>query len=104
MAAREVAVVVELLSGLGGSLADSQRGRALLEEKVREGDTWRELFQSLGTRIQPFAERVWDLPTQQIDSQILVILNGRLVRQDTILESAIEGGDRIVFVPPYQGG
>jgi len=56
MAAREVAVVVELLSGLGGSLADSQRGRALLEEKVREGDTWRELFQSLGTRIQPFAE------------------------------------------------
>lgn len=80
-------------------------GSVKLEEDLRQSESLGPLLDRLadkyGTR---FRDALFDTETGQLKSQILVVLNARVLAGPDRLETQIADGDAVVLMLPISGG
>jgi len=75
-----------------------------IEESIEEGETLRCLLNRLVGRISHFQEAVFNPQTQSLSSEVAIVINDHI--QDLLqgLETKLQDGDRILFLPILAGG
>ena len=76
----------------------------ILETKVEEGETVRTLLGQLAGRYPPFAQIVFDAKSKNVSEEVSLFLNGRRVELLSGLETKLEDGDVLSFLPFISGG
>ncbi len=89
------------VSELLGSQAE---GNLVLEENVEEGDTIGDLLKKLKNENQTFGRIMFDTETGNINGNVMIVLNGRIMEALKGLETGIKDGDIIKLLPVISGG
>jgi len=71
---------------------------------VPEGESVVGLVRRFASENAVFHKAILDEKQQEILSNIVIILNGRIVDPDTRSETALKEGDEVTFVPMLHGG
>jgi molybdopterin converting factor small subunit len=74
------------------------------EEKVEEGITIRQLFDSLARRYPPIAREVFDLKEKRMYPHVVVNYNDRVINPHIVHDQVLRDGDKITILPMYVGG
>ena len=95
---------VRLEFWISDRLGESQPGPVIREEPLEAGDSLRTLLTRLAERSRAFAEAVFDLKTQSLSSEVLILINDHVGNVTHGLETRIKEGDGIKFLPILGGG
>lgn len=95
---------VQLEFWMGDRLGWDQPGPIRRTEPLVEGDSLRTLFTRLAERSAEFAEAVFDPGTQSLSSEVLILINDHIQNVSQGLETKLQDGDRIKFLPILAGG
>jgi len=75
-----------------------------IEESIGEGETLRSLLNRLGGRISHFHEAVFNPQTQSLSSEVAIVINDHIQNIAQGLETKLQDGDRLLFLPILAGG
>ncbi len=95
---------VELEFWIGDRLGWKQPGPIRQAEPLVEGESLRTLLTRLAERSADFAEAVFDPGTQALSSEVLILINEHIQNVAQGLETRLQDGDRIKFLPILAGG
>ena len=101
---REPTVHLEFLPGLSQGLVPPGGGAVRLNVSLLPGETLGAVLSRLVGEGQRIAETVFDVPSGKLRPQVQVVVNDRLVTAERAVETVLEAGDRVAFVPVYAGG
>ncbi|MBI5969429.1 MAG: MoaD/ThiS family protein [Deltaproteobacteria bacterium] len=75
-----------------------------IEEFIEEGETLRSLLNRLVGRISHFQEAVFNPQTQSLSSEVAIVINEHIQNLVQGLETKLQDGDRLLFLPILAGG
>lgn len=78
--------------------------RIILEEEVREGETVRDFLSRMAEGRRVFREVIFNPQSQELSRQVTVIYNERLLELAGGLDTSLQDGDRLSFLPAFAGG
>ena len=84
-------------------LGFAQPGPVILEEAVEEGESLRSLLTRLAGRFSNFSEALFDPETQSLSSEVSILINNH-INLSQGLDTRLQEGDRILFLPILAGG
>ncbi len=98
-------VRLEILPSLAETLGIDGTSEEVISE-TGSGDTGsvKELLNQLGTRYQRFGQIVFDITTQKLTGRVVIFFNGRALELVNGLETRLNDGDTLTFVPLIEGG
>jgi sulfur-carrier protein len=85
---------------VGGNGSD----RISFELAIEPGDTVRTILQRLSNRFPQLQYALWDAESGELGEHIEVVVNGAVLGVHHGLDSALQGGDRILLFGQYMGG
>jgi len=78
-------------------------GPVILEESVEEGESLRSLLTRLAGRFLHFSEVLFNPETQSLSSEVTILINGHIYLPQG-MDTKLNDGDRILFLPILAGG
>ncbi len=78
--------------------------RIILEEEVGEGETVRDFLSRMAEAHRVFREVIFNPQSKELSRQVTVIYNDRLLELAAGLDTALQDGDRLSFLPAFAGG
>jgi len=75
-----------------------------LEKEIREGATIGDLLSDFASSYTDFRKVVFNPDTGIISGQVMIIINGNLLRFPDVTEAKLSDGDSIILLPVYSGG
>jgi len=97
-------VRLEVMPWLSRYLAGQGTGRVILERKVGNETTIRNLLEELTSENCELGPVLFDATTGQLGGHICLILNGRLVELAGGMETKLRPGDTVLLMPGISGG
>jgi MoaD family protein len=98
-------VRLEVLSWLAEALDIEEKSDTVsLEQEIEEGKTVRDLLNRLATRYQRFGQMVFDTNAQKLTGRAVIFFNGRTLELVNGLETKLNDGDTLTFIPLIEGG
>ena len=97
-------VQLEVMASLAPFFGARPSGRVVLSETIQERETVRELLNRLAGEHEGFDRMVFDTATQQLTGHVRLVLNGRLIELVEGLDTCLEDGDSLLFLPAFSGG
>ena len=98
-------VRLEFLSWVADTLSvEGTSEEIILEAKIEESKTVRELLSQLAARYPRFEQTVFDIEAQKLTEKASLFLNGRHLELLNGLETKLNDGDTLTLVPPIAGG
>lgn len=100
-----IKVRLEVLPSLAESLGMEAKSEEVIT--VREsngGRSVRDLLNQLSTKYQHFGHFVFDTSTQKLTGRAILFFNGRSLEPAQGLETKLNDGDTLAFVPFIEGG
>lgn len=97
-------VHLEIWPWLSGHEEPAGFRRLILEEEVTEGETLRDFLSRIGEGHRVFREVIFDPRSQELSRQVTVIYNERLLELAEGLDTKLQDGDRLSFLPAFAGG
>jgi molybdopterin converting factor small subunit len=95
---------VRLEYHVADQLGWDQPGPVIQEENLAgDEETLRSLLDRLARRMPLFAETVFNPQTQSLSSEVTIVINGH-IQLSQGLETKLQDGDRIIFLPILAGG
>lgn len=79
-------------------------GRLVFERDMEEGANLKDLIYKLATTHKDFMELVFDFKSQKLTGVVGIVLNGTFIQLLNELETKLNNGDVVVFVPAIDGG
>lgn len=73
-------------------------------EPIEAGETVRDLLNRLAKRHERLGGLVFSTETQQLSGNVRLVLNSRLIELVGGLDTCLETGDEILFLPAFSGG
>jgi len=80
-----------------------QPGPVVLKEPLREGESLRGLLTRLAGRFGQFSEALFDPQTQSLSSEVTIVMNDH-INLPQGMDTPLNDGDRILFLPILAGG
>ena len=99
MTAQLIRVFLEIRPPLSEGL-----GKSNMSLQLEEGAVFEELLQKLATKSPRLGDRILDAQNRRIRGDIVVVVNDRLLDLAGGMSTKLEEGDKVVFLPAYQGG
>jgi molybdopterin converting factor small subunit len=78
-------------------------GPVVVEEQAEAGESIRSLLSRVAGKFSNSSEALFDPETQTLSSEVTVLLNGHVDLPQGI-DTKVQGGDRILFLPILAGG
>lgn len=101
-------ITIELWFWLGKKLGEDFQSpsemRAVKKEKVEEGTTIRQLFDSLARRYPVIAQSIFDTKAKRVYPSVVVNYNDMVISPHIVHEQVLKDGDKITILPIYAGG
>jgi molybdopterin converting factor small subunit len=97
-------IKIEAYSWISGSLGQADNQNLALDKELKEGLTLLDLFKSLAGQYPVFGQKVFNLQTGQIDDQVMIIVNGRLIQFKDFKSTVMHDQDSITLSPMLVGG
>ena len=98
-------VRLELLSWIADTIStDNSSSEATLEVERRDNQTVRKILYELAVRYPRFGQNVFDAKLRNLSERVLIFLNGRLLVLENGLETQLQDGDTLTFLPNIEGG
>jgi len=94
---------VRLEFWMADRLGFDQPGPLILEEAVEEGESLRSLLNRLVARFSNFSEALFDPETQSLSSEVSILINNH-INLSQGMDTKLQDGDKIVFLPILAGG
>ncbi len=69
-----------------------------------EGESITGIVRRLAAENSPFPKAIFDERTREIQANVIVMLNGRIVNPHQRPEIALKEGDEVTFLPMHDGG
>ena len=95
---------LEVLPWVSDVLDNQAVGRLVLEETIEEGATIGDLMRKLGSENQAFGDVMFDIETDKLSGNVMIVLNDWIVEALEGLETNIKDGDIIKILPVIAGG
>ena len=89
---------------LSQGLNSNSTGFEEIPISVPEGETVLEMVYRLAATHEVFRREILDEEGQYINTNVVVILNGRIVNPYDRSETTFKEGDEVTFLPMLQGG
>jgi len=87
------------------SLPELTLGKKIIPVEIKEGATLGELLEELVNIYgPPLAQAIYDPRRKALQDLVMVTINGQLSHTLNALDTILQQGDRIVFVPLVMGG
>jgi hypothetical protein len=99
-----ITIKLQLYSWISSSLGESEQGENALTKKIKEGTTFRRFFTELADSSPDFRKLVFDPETGRMNDEVVIMLNGRLVQFNTLIDNEIKDKDVIILSPVLVGG
>ncbi|MBI4283631.1 MAG: MoaD/ThiS family protein [Chloroflexi bacterium] len=98
-------VRLEVMSALAETLGMEVTSEGVLPAAEIGGEkSVRDLFNRLGSRYPRFSQIVFDRNTQKLTGRVIIFFNGRDLELMDGLETRLNDGDTLTFVPAIEGG
>ena len=98
-------VRLEILSSLAETLGHELKSDSfVLEQETGEGETVRDMLNSLNASYPRFIEVIFDVRAQKQTERVNIFLNGRNLELENGLATILHEGDTLTFVTPITGG
>jgi molybdopterin converting factor small subunit len=97
-------VRLQLYSWISPTLGMSGSGNHTLEQEINEGMTISSLLTKLADSYPEFRKLVFDPDKDELSSEVLVIINNRLLQVGEIKDTKINNNDTIILAPVLSGG
>ena len=98
-------VHLELLSWIADTLSvDGSSSEVVLEVQSGENRTVRDILDKLAAKNPRFGQNVFDAKLRNLSDRVLIFLNGRLLVLENGLETQLQDGDTLTFLPNIEGG
>lgn len=97
-------VRLQLYSWISPTLGMPSSGNHTLEQEINDGITIGSLFTELADNYPEFRKLVFDPDKGETSSEVLVIINNRLLQIREIKETKINNNDTIILAPVLSGG
>lgn len=97
-----VQVVVEVVPWLTDYFNHPGGGRLRISEELAPGATVVDLLRRLAQRYPTFGREAF--PQEELSGHVAVLVNGRWLRPDDKLDTALETGDTVTLLPAFSGG
>lgn len=93
------------MSSLAETLGMAGTSEEIIPEPENEGDkSVRGLLNRLAAKHQHFGQIVFDINAQKLTGRVLIFFNGRDLELVDGLETRLNDGDTLTFVPLIEGG
>ena len=79
-------------------------GGLVMKEGIVEGETLGELLARLEARTPQAFQHIFDSGKGQIQSSVITVVNGTVLRRSKAIQSVLADGDRITWFLTYAGG
>ena len=100
-----IKINLEFLSWLSQTLGiEESSGSLRFDLEVEGASSVRELLAQMAGRYPGFAQAVFDTRLQKLDDKVCIFFNGRQLELENGLETRLQEGDSLVFLPLIQGG
>jgi molybdopterin converting factor small subunit len=76
----------------------------ILEREIDEETTAGDVLEALASSYAEFRKTVFNPDTMRVSNQVMVILNGNLLRSAELTAVKLNDGDSIILLPVYSGG
>lgn len=87
------------------SLPDLTLGKKIIPIEIKEGSTLGELLKELSDKYgTSLSKEIYDPQRQALRDLVMVTINGQLLHTLNGLNTVLQQGDRIIFVPLVMGG
>ena len=98
-------VRLEVLSSLAESLGiEGTSEEGVSDQEIGGNRSVRGLLNRLGARHERFGRIVFDISASKLTGRVLIYLNGRALELVNGLETELNDGDTLTFVPLIEGG
>ncbi len=97
-------VRIEVLPLLAETLGMDGSSEEAVPDGKGKGCSLRELLNRLSASYRRFGPSVFDVQTQRLTGQVVVFVNGRQADFIEGLETRLNDGDTVTFVPFTEGG
>lgn len=98
-------VYLEVLPSLAETLGIEGTSEEVISDQENDGDrSVRDLLNRLGAKYQRFGQIVFDINTQKLTGKVVIFFNGRALELVNGLETELNDGDTLTFVPLIEGG
>ena len=101
-------VSVEIWLWLGKELGEDfeplSEMRSLKKESVAGGTKIQQLLESLARRYPPIAQNIFDPEAKEINPEVIVNYNDKVISPHIVQEQVLGDGDKITVLPVYMGG
>jgi len=87
------------------SSAELSFGKKVVSAEIEEGSTFGGLLEELENHFSPtLAKEIYDSANNSLQAMVLAIINGTLVHNFDGLDTVLNHGDTVIFVPAIVGG
>lgn len=87
------------------SLPDLTLGKKIVPIKIKDGSTFGELLQKIADKYgTSLAKEIYDPQKKALCDLVMVTINGQLLHTLNGLDTVLQHGDRVIFVPLIMGG
>jgi molybdopterin converting factor small subunit len=84
---------------------DLNMGKKTITIEINEGSTFGELLKELAEKYGPsLSKEIYDPQRQTLRDMVMVTINGQLLHTLNGLNTVLQQGDRVIFVPLIMGG
>jgi len=97
-----VAVKLEVLGWIAVAFGHNQ-GSLTMDERLENGATVGDLLR-LAAEKNPSFKKVAFTGEMNLQGNISIVLNGKILGQPTFLESKLKDGDKVMLLPAIDGG
>ncbi len=98
-------VCLEILSWLTETLGiEGTSGYVSLNQEIEEDKTVKDLLGQLTIKYPRFGQVVFDVKAQKLTDRVSIFVNDRNLELVNGLETKLNDGDTLTFVPPIEGG
>ena len=95
---------IEVMPWLSRYFGAERYERVILERKVSDGATIRDLLEEITSQHQASKEILFDSKTGKLAGHVSLILNGRFLELAGGMEAKLKPGDTIRLMPGFSGG
>jgi len=101
MAKVSIVVLPSLAETIGIEVASKE---VISGREIEGGRSVRDILNRLSTRYYRFEKLVFDINAQKLTGRVIIFLNDRALEQVNGLETILQNGDTLTFVPIVEGG
>ncbi|MBT4498296.1 MAG: MoaD/ThiS family protein [Gemmatimonadetes bacterium] len=97
-------VNIEIMPWLSRYFAAGRSGRVVMERKVDDGTTIRDLLEEIIADKREVREILFEADTGRLFGYIALVLNERFVELSGGLDTELKSGDTLRLMPGFSGG